>query len=164
MTNPGVQNPHWLPWCRIIACWTGWSFPPGPAMPSTVRTAFPWIWGSSMMQELTARLPAPSPRTTVQAPQSPSLQPSLVPVKPLDSRSQSSSVSVGAGSRTASRPPLRTNSIVAIAWITSPANVAAWREQAMSRLVSGKTPVEFALGACGRILPGSAILRGKRAA
>ena len=38
-----------------------------------------------------------SPITTVQAPQSPSLQPSLVPVQRASSRSQSSTVRVGRG-------------------------------------------------------------------
>ena len=48
------------------------------------------------MQAFSARLPASSVTMTVQAPQSPSLQPSFVPFKPLVSRRKSSSVLVGA--------------------------------------------------------------------
>ena len=46
-----------------------------------------------------------SPITTVQAPQSPSLQPSLVPVQRASSRSQSSTVRVGAASLTSTSWP-----------------------------------------------------------
>ena len=48
---------------------------------------------------------ASSPITTVQAPQSPSLQPSLVPVQRASSRSHSSTVRVGAASLTATTAP-----------------------------------------------------------
>ena len=48
---------------------------------------------------------AASPITTVQAPQSPSLQPSFVPVLRAFSRSQSSTVRVGAASATATTAP-----------------------------------------------------------
>ena len=92
---PGVQKPHWLAWWSTIARCTGWSAPSGPAIPSTVRTALPSICGSRRMQAFSARLPSASVTITVQAPQSPSLQPSLVPVRPRVSRSHSSTVRAG---------------------------------------------------------------------
>ena len=48
---------------------------------------------------------AASPITTVQAPQSPSLQPSLEPVQRASSRSQSSTVRVGAAPLTSTTTP-----------------------------------------------------------
>ena len=48
------------------------------------------------MQAFRARAPLASVTMTVQAPQSPSLQPSFVPFNPRASRSQSSNVTVGA--------------------------------------------------------------------
>jgi hypothetical protein len=53
--------------------------PCGPASPSTVRTALPCSCGRNRMQAFSAFGPSASVTITVQAPQSPSLQPSLVP-------------------------------------------------------------------------------------
>jgi hypothetical protein len=78
-----------------------------PLRSSTVNSALPCSVGRNWMQALTvcrlspsmvpgASVPvASSPMTTVQAPQSPSLQPSLVPVQRASSRSQSSTERVG---------------------------------------------------------------------
>ncbi len=56
---------------------------PSPCRPSTVRTAWPSICPSRAMQEFIAsRWPSARSSTTVQAPQSPSAQPSLVPRSP----------------------------------------------------------------------------------
>jgi hypothetical protein len=88
MTKPGVQKPHCeLPFSAIARCRAV-----GPAFfdrLSTVITARPSTIGRNWMQELTARqaissppsLPSSSPTSTVQAPQSPSAQPSLAPVR-----------------------------------------------------------------------------------
>src|SRR5262249_7799344 len=99
MTKPGVQKPHWVASASTSACCTGWSAPSGPARPSTVRTAQLSICGSIIRQEFTAwNCNDPStrrPRTMVQAPQSPSAQPSLVPVRCTRVRSQSSTVMLG---------------------------------------------------------------------
>jgi hypothetical protein len=99
ITKPGVQKPHWVASASTSACCTGWSAPSGPAKPSTVRTAQLSICGSIIRQEFTARSCSdPSmrrPRTMVQAPQSPSAQPSLVPVRCARVRSQSSTVMLG---------------------------------------------------------------------
>src|SRR6186997_1340394 len=54
---------------------------------------------------LAAPAAASSPTTTVQAPQSPSLQPSLVPVQRASSRSQSRTVRVGAAPSTSTTAP-----------------------------------------------------------
>jgi hypothetical protein len=63
-----------------IASCTGCIAPPlGPEIPSTVRTALPCSCGRNRMQAFSARVPVSSVTITVQAPQSPSLQPSLVP-------------------------------------------------------------------------------------
>jgi len=52
---------------------------------STVSSALPWSIGRNWMQAFTERQttlsPDASPTSTVQAPQSPSAQPSLVPVR-----------------------------------------------------------------------------------
>ena len=74
------------------------------ARSSTVNSALPSSVGRNWMQALTGcAAPGPPPRvarlagsTTVQAPQSPSSQPSLVPVQRASSRSHSSTVRVGA--------------------------------------------------------------------
>ena len=125
-TKPGVQKPHCEPWCSTIARWTGCGSPPGPAMPSTVRTARPWSWGSSRMQALSAHGPRSSVTMTEQAPQSPSLQPSLVPRSPRSSRSQSSRVRVAGARSIRTGSPLRRNSIVmAIDVIPSPGRTQA---------------------------------------
>ena len=106
---PGVQNPHWLASASTIARWRGWSRP-FAASPSTVRSALPASWGTVIRQLLTAswRSPPPSgmPRTTVQAPQSPSAQPSLVPVRRFSVLSQSSTVVAGGTSRISQGSPL----------------------------------------------------------
>src|SRR4051812_48379100 len=56
--------------------------------------------------------PSSSPSTTVQAPQSPSPQPSLVPVHPRSSRSTSSSVRSGGTLPSETGSPRRMNLIV----------------------------------------------------
>ena len=76
-TWPGVQMPHWKPPQSMNACWTGCSRS-SPARPSTVVTSWPSAKTASAMQELTI-LPSSS---TVQAPQTPTPQPSLEPVSP----------------------------------------------------------------------------------
>ena len=80
---PGVQKPHWLPWCLSTASCTGCSAPSGPARSSTATSSLPSIMPSRQMQALTgaySSLPSCKvPSATVQAPQSPSAQPSLVP-------------------------------------------------------------------------------------
>ena len=100
MTKPGVQKPHCEPWHATSACCTGC----GCGRSSTVMTARPSSVGRKLRQALTLRIATPpgavssrSATSTVQAPQSPSLQPSLVPVQRgrASSRSQSSSVRVG---------------------------------------------------------------------
>ena len=61
-----------------------------------MRIARPCSWPSSTRQALIGvRAPDVSSTTTVQAPQSPSAQPSFVPVSPAGPRSQSSSEMVG---------------------------------------------------------------------
>ncbi len=99
MTKPGVQKPHCEPCWSTMACCTGCRLPSGARMSSMVRICAPSSMDTNWMHALTARQTrrSPSSRTTstVQAPQSPSLQPSLVPVRPRSSRSQSSSVRVG---------------------------------------------------------------------
>ena len=82
-------------------------------MSSTVQSAMPSIEWASRIQLLTARyckVPAAvfSPSTTVQAPQSPSLQPSLVPLQPRSSRTNSSKVRDGRTPSTWTISPRRT--------------------------------------------------------
>ena len=83
---------------------------------STVNSALPSSVGRNWMQALTVCSARPrtadaspgdavAPITTVQAPQSPSLQPSFVPVQRASSRSQSSTVRVGAASLTSTIEP-----------------------------------------------------------
>ena len=98
------------------ASWTGCSAPSASFRLSTVKTARPSTVGSSRMQALTGRQSRPPPAagaatTTVQAPQSPSAQPSLVPVSRRRSRRNSSSVVCGAASATSTRSPFRRNRI-----------------------------------------------------
>jgi len=85
--------------------------PSGAANPSTVRTDFPCSWGRNKMQAFNAFAPSPSVIITEQAPQSPSLQPSLVPVRPSFSRKKSRSVRVGLSATTVTVSPFRRNSI-----------------------------------------------------
>ena len=107
--KPGVQNPHCDPWCSTMASCTGCSAPSGPLNPSTVRTALPCSCGRKRMQAFNARAPLLSVTMTVHAPQSPSLQPSLVPVIARVSRSQSSRVTVGVSSVSSTVSPFRRN-------------------------------------------------------
>ena len=91
ITNPGVQNPHCTPPADCMAACTGCRVP-SAARPSTVTTSVPSARAAGVRQASTAR----PLRCTVQAPHSPSAQPSLVPVRPSSSRSQSSSVAEAA--------------------------------------------------------------------
>ena len=93
ITMPGVQKPHWLPCILAMRSWTGCK-PPAPRrvppMPSTVVTAQESTEHSGARQALTERWttrPCSNELTmTVQAPQPPSPQPSLVPDKPRERR------------------------------------------------------------------------------
>ena len=82
---------------------------PPSARSSTVISSAPSTWPSSRMQALTGVIgePAAARRasTTVQAPQSPSPQPSFVPLAPASSRSQSSSVARGENRSSATSRP-----------------------------------------------------------
>src|SRR5437870_4013911 len=84
MSMPGVQNPHWRPWCSRNASWSGWSLP-FCARPSIVRISAPSAWTASMMQD---RAASPSIKI-VHAPQTPCSQPTCVPVRPRSSRRKS---------------------------------------------------------------------------
>ena len=95
----------------IAAC-TGCISPSGPEIPSTVRTALPSSWGRNRMQALSAFEPPASVTITVQVPQSPSLQPSFVPVKPRVSRNQSNSVRVGASPSMRTGVPFNRNAML----------------------------------------------------
>jgi hypothetical protein len=53
-TNPGVQNPHCVPWHATIARWIGFSVPPGGVSPSTVTTCVASSWHMSWMHDVTA--------------------------------------------------------------------------------------------------------------
>src|SRR5690349_8245064 len=88
--NPGVQKPHCRAACSRNFCCTGWSLSPC-AMPSTVVILWPSASAPSIRHEQTI-LPS---QITVQAPQSPELQPSLLPVRFSSSRSTSSKVCCG---------------------------------------------------------------------
>ncbi len=100
ISMPGVQMPHWAaPWARNACCS---ALMPAPFVrPSTVTTARPCACAAATMQAQTWR---PSSRT-VQAPQSPALQPTLVPVSPRSSRSTSASRRTGS-TWTSTRRPL----------------------------------------------------------
>src|SRR6516165_7871276 len=88
--KPGVQNPHCSAACSRNFCCTGCSLSPW-AMPSTVVMPRPSASAPSIRHEQTI-LPS---QMTVQAPQSPELQPSLLPVRLSSSRSTSSKVCCG---------------------------------------------------------------------
>ncbi len=89
ISMPGVQMPHCAaPWRRNAACSRA---SPAPASPSTVVTARPATRAAGVRQAQTG-WPSTS---TVQAPQSPASQPTLVPVSPASSRSTSESRRVG---------------------------------------------------------------------
>ena len=91
--SPACRSRTATPWHSTIACCTGCSAPSGAASDSTVNTALPSSDGSEPDAGVD-RLPgeravaaSSSPTTTVHAPQSPSAQPSLVPVSWRVSRS-----------------------------------------------------------------------------
>src|SRR4030095_15796939 len=86
--KPGVQMPRWSAACSRNFCCSGWSFSP-LARPSIVSMRRPPTSHPSTRQEQTRR---PS-SVTLQAPQSPEAQPSLLPVSCRVSRSTSRSVS-----------------------------------------------------------------------
>src|SRR6202011_1163413 len=79
--NPGVQMPHCSAACSRNFCCNGCN-PWGLAIPSMVVTFRPWTSTPRTQQEFTS-LPS---RMTLQAPQLPLLQPSLVPVRRSSSR------------------------------------------------------------------------------
>src|SRR5690606_16979849 len=113
MTKPGVQKPHCEAWVSTIACWTGCR-PSPSARSSTVNNALPPSWATNRMQASTARYrrrpSTASPITTVQAPQSPSAQPSLLPVRRSRRRRYSSTVMVwGTSGPTVTTWPRDTN-------------------------------------------------------
>src|SRR4051794_40393797 len=81
MIMPGVQYPHWSPWCSQNASCSGCSAPSWP-IPSIVLTSAPSACTASRVQDFTA-----SPlRCTVHAPQLDVSQPTCVPVRPSVSR------------------------------------------------------------------------------
>src|SRR5262245_1093129 len=86
--KPGVQTPHWSAACSRNFCCSGWSFSP-LARPSIVSMRRPPTSQPSTRQEQTRR---PS-SVTLQAPQSPEAQPSLLPVRFRVSRRTSRRVS-----------------------------------------------------------------------
>src|SRR6516225_2807216 len=88
--NPGVQKPHCSAACSRNFCCTGCSLSPW-AMPSIVWILRPSASAPSIRHEQTI-LPS---TMTVQAPQSPELQPSLLPVRLSSSRNTSSRVCCG---------------------------------------------------------------------
>ena len=81
MIIPGVQKPHWRPWCSWKAACIG-CISPLVASPSMVVTSAPSTWTASRLHDFTD-----SPSTwTVQAPHTVVSQPTLVPVRPRPSR------------------------------------------------------------------------------
>src|SRR5690606_26442486 len=102
MMNPGVQNQHCEPWKSTMACCTGCKVASGAATPSTGENAVPYRVGKNRIHALMGRKhgwPAASrlASTIVQAPQSPSAQPSLVPAQLGCSRRNCNTVVVGLG-------------------------------------------------------------------
>ena len=86
-TQPGVQKPHCEPWPSAMAFWTAEKPADCEPKPSTVVISSPSHAHSRRRHELMARGIPSAPRTThVQAPQPPSPQPILVPVRPSVSR------------------------------------------------------------------------------
>ena len=85
MTNPGVQNPHCEACALTIELCAGCNVPSLLMMSSTLQTACPLTEWAIRMQLLTAvytsSLFCSCATTTVHAPQSPSAQPSLVPLE-----------------------------------------------------------------------------------
>src|SRR5215472_16650894 len=88
--KPGVQKPHCNAACSRNFCCTGCNLSPS-AMPSTVVILRPSASAPSIRHEHTIWPSA----MTVQAPQSPELQPSLLPVRLSSSRNTSSRVCCG---------------------------------------------------------------------
>src|SRR5262249_19077006 len=105
--NPGVQKPHCSAACSRNFCCTGCNLSPS-AIPSIVVILRPSASGPSIKHEQTM-LPS---QMTVQAPQSPELQPSLLPVRLSSSRSTSSMVCCGS-QRNSTGSPL----IVVDTWV-----------------------------------------------
>jgi hypothetical protein len=95
MTMPGVQKPHWIACSATIACCTGCDR-------SRLNPSIVVIRRPSASPIVIRQLRSASPSTwTMQAPQSPSPQPYLVPVRFAASRSaQSSGVSGSMWKRT----------------------------------------------------------------
>src|SRR6516225_704452 len=113
--NPGVQKPHCNAACSRNFCCTECNFSPS-AMPSTVVILRPSASAPSIRHEHTMW-----PSTmTVQAPQSPELQPSLLPVRLSSSRSTSSKVCCGS-QRNSTGSPLMT----VVTWVLAMAGLLA---------------------------------------
>src|SRR5215469_158200 len=113
--NPGVQKPHCSAACSRNFCCTGCSFSPS-AIPSTVVILWPSASAPSIRHEQTMW-----PSTmTVQAPQSPELQPSLLPVRLSSSRNTSSKVCCGS-QRNSTGSPL----ITVVTWVLAMAGLLA---------------------------------------
>src|SRR5208282_2567430 len=96
---PGAQKPHCTAAVWMKACCRGWRCVGSPR-PSMVRMSLPSALIARYRQALTG---SPS-SSTVQAPHSPVLQPSLVPVKPILSRMASSSRSLASTDTRCSSP------------------------------------------------------------
>src|SRR6185312_2417595 len=117
-----------------MALCTGCRLPSAPIKLSTVTSSCPSMVGRKRMHELIARystrLPSAlsSPNTTVQAPQSPSAQPSLVPVRWSTSRRYSSTVVVHATFSTHTDCPSRRKRM-ALTLASTVDRVAPWRDQ-----------------------------------
>lgn len=85
MHHPGLQKPHWEPFPAARRLWTGWKPARWEPMPSMVvmvapshmqrawRQALMGLWAASPVRG------SKTEETTVQAPQPPSPQPTLVP-------------------------------------------------------------------------------------
>ncbi len=127
MTKPGVQKPHCEPWQSTIACCTGCRRAVGGLQILDGEQ----LAAVERRHELDAGIDGAvvEPRrrcglatTTVQAPQSPSAQPSLVPVRRRASRSQSSTVWVGS---------------------TRSSSTSSWpsRKRTLSRMAVHRTPL-----------------------
>src|SRR5262245_48614557 len=113
--NPGVQKPHCRAACSRNFCCTGCSLSPS-AMPSTVVILRPSASAPSIRHEQTI-LPS---QMTVHAPQSPELQPSLLPVRLSSSRSTSSKVCCGS-QRNSTGSPL----MVVATWVLAMGSLLA---------------------------------------
>ena len=132
ISMPGVQIPHWAaPW-RWNESWRAASRPPASTSPSTVMTSRPATCPTGVMQEHTCR---PS-SNTVQAPQSPASQPTLVPVSARSSRSTWTSLRIGS-TPTSAGFPLSVNAIISGAVIIGSQAPAADDGPASRRHPSG---------------------------